>query len=177
MFKKIMAIIVLVFVFVSVGCNQKNDDYLAYQKNGFEADATMDVNGERYTVSIKKENSGAYRLEFTSPEAIAGVVIEKNGDKVTYSVGSVHIPIEEKSNASALAFGLLNLKEKDLVSATADDIGGVKVNRMIFENVSGRSELCVSTESGLPLIIESELYGNSIRLSFSSFTVFSESSI
>lgn len=177
MLKKTIAAVVLVFVLLSVGCSQKKDDYLAFQKDGFETEATMDVNGERYTVSIKKKNRGVYRLEFTSPEAISGVVIEKNGDKVTYSVGSVHIPIEEKSNAVALAFGLLDLREKDLVSATADDIGGVKVNRMVFENASGSSELCVSTESGLPLLIEAELYGNSIRLSFSSFTVISESSI
>ena len=170
MFKRKIIGILLIFVIMLTGCGgNTKDEFLGYQNINFSTCASMEINGEKYTVKIDKTSEEIYNMAFISPNEMSGVSIEKKEGTVTYSVGGVHIPIEEKTNVAAMALGLFELVQKELVSADTELLNGVRVNVLKFKNEEREVTLYISSDSGLPIIIDSQICGNTVKFSFSEF--------
>ena len=171
MLKKITLFLLAALTLIVPGCAKNTTDILDYQTKNFTAAATLQVNGEDFTVTVKKTGKDNYTLTYDSPANIKGVGIEKNGDGLYFSAGSVHIPLKTDSNITASALNLFSLLKKDLTSLTEESLGGVKVEKGVFNTSFGAVTLYVSKETSLPIIIEADIKGNDVVISFSSFEI------
>ena len=174
MIKKLAFLFVLLFSFYSVGCNHTQQGPPDYQTKPFDSLATLEVGGEKYSVSINKSADGSYVLSFIAPETIGGVTIEKNAEGLFFSSGSVKIPIKDGSNITAEALKLFELPKSDLVSVTPEMLGGVKVNTTLYNCDFGTVKVYLSYDTGLPVVMEASIKGTDIKLSFSSFNIITE---
>ena len=168
--KTVVSLLLLVLLFV-LGCTKTDTPFLEYQSKNFDSTAKLEVNGQNYTVNIQKTSPENFTLTFTSPDTISGVSIEKKGDELFFSSGNVHIPMKENSNISAETIKLFNLSKEDMISTSTDSLGGVKVNIAEFKCDYGNVKLYLSADTSLPVLIEANIKGNSVKLSFSSFAV------
>ena len=173
MLKKIAVLLVLLLSLVLGGCNQREQTPPDYQTKDFDAQATLEVNGEKYSVSIKKRADEGYVLSFLSPETIKGVTIEKSPEGLFFSSGSVRVPVNEGSNITAETLKLFELPRSDLQSVTPEMLGGVKVNTSFYKCDFGTVKVFLSYDTGLPVVMEANIMGTDVRLSFSEFNVIS----
>ena len=174
MIKRFAFLFILLFSLYLGGCTQSKQSPPDYQTNPFEAAATLEVGGEKYSVNINKSADGSYTLSFTAPETIKGVTIEKNTEGLFFSAGSVRIPIKEGSNITAEALKLFDLPKSSLESITPEMLGGVKVNTALYKCGFGNAKICLSYDTGLPVVMEASIKGTEVRLSFSSFNIITE---
>ena len=174
MSKKIFVSILLVISLFLCGCSSKPKDFLEYQKSNFSSEATLEINSEKYSVSIEKTGDDTYKITFLSPENMKGVFVEKNGGSIVYSVGSVSIPMESGTNLIADMTEVFNLTKENLVSEKDEMFNGVKVNTKRFNSDSGYTVVYTSAEKSLPVRIETIMNGNEINISFSNFQTITE---
>lgn len=159
------------FVLVISGCKGEKKEFLDYQQGLFEAYGTLEINSEKYSVYINKQAPDSYKISFDKPDNLKGVSIEKKGDSVTYSVGSVHIPIKEDTNVTAQTLKLFELSKEKLVLSEDTTYNGVKVSIKQFDSDIGGVKLYLLSETLLPIRIEAEINGVNVVMSFSSFNV------
>ena len=174
MVKKRMAILVVtmcLFMFVISGCKGEKREFLEYQQGLFEAYGTLEINSEKYSVYINKQAQDTYKISFDKPDNLKGVSIEKCGEKITYSVGSVHIPIKEGTNITAECLKLFELSKDKLILSEDTNFNGVKVNIKQFDSDMGGVKLYLLSETLLPIRIEAEINGVNVVMSFSSFNI------
>lgn len=174
MVKKRMAVLVLIMclcVFVISGCKGEKKEFLEYQQGLFEAYGTLEINSDKYSIYINKQAADTYKISFDKPDNLKGVSIEKCGDKLTYSVGSVHIPIKEGTNITAESLKLFELSKDRLILSEETNYNGVKVNIKQFDGDMGGVKLYLLSETLLPIRIEAEINGVNVVMSFSSFNV------
>ena len=171
MSKKIFVSILLVIGLFLCGCSNKPKEFLEYQKSNFNSEATLEINSEKYSVSIEKKDNDTYKITFLSPENMKGVFVEKNGESIVYSVGSMSIPMESGTNLIADMTEVFNLTKENLVSEKDEMFNGVKVNTKRFDCDFGNAIVYVSLETMLPIRIEADVDGNLVIMSFSSFVI------
>ena len=158
----------LVFLF---GCERKTGDFLSFQSNGFSAEATVKYGGGEYKVFLEKTGNDNIRMTFREPEILSGTSFEKEGDSLFYRVGDLKIPM--KTENFKVPFedisSLFRLSKDDLSKAEPDELNGVKVNKATFGLEKGNVNLYISSDTNLPLYIESELDGQKISVFFNTF--------
>ncbi len=171
MFKKALAftLFLITVLFCLFSCAHKEKDFLSYQNYSFSTDATLDVNGEKYGINISRSDKSEYKLSFLSPDTMNGVSITKSNGKLTYSVGSVHIPIKSNTNITAESLRLFELQKSDLVSTESTLIGGVNVDKKVFKSEYGSVKLYLSAETGNPVLIDADINGNPVKMYVSRF--------
>ncbi|MBE6718722.1 MAG: hypothetical protein E7574_05675 [Ruminococcaceae bacterium] len=167
--RKIIASIILVMAIILFGCSSKPETFLEYQNSNFEAEATLEINSDKYSVNIVKSAPDTYKITFLSPENLQGVFIEKNGENVVYSVGNVQIPIKNGTNLVADMTEVFSMAKENLVSDKDEMFNGVKVNTKKFSKETIDTVVYVSAENSLPIRIETSINGNEINMTFSSF--------
>ncbi len=172
MIKKIAVSIIILITVLLIGCTQTTPPFLEYQSKKFEADATLEINSEKYSVNITKNDNDNFILTFTAPDTISGVCIEKNKDGLFFSTGNVHIPLKDGSNITAETLNLFSLSKNELISTQPEMLNGVKVNIAEFSCPFGSVKLYISTETSLPVLIKANINGNDVVMSFSKFEVF-----
>lgn len=171
MIKKLSFLAILLFAFLLFGCSHKETGFLEYQSKSFNAEAVLEISSKEYSVSIRREENGDTALTFLSPSEISGASVKKTGDKLWFSVGDVSIPLKSTSNITAQALKLFELSKNELTYSNAALLNGVKVNVAEFECDFGKVTLYLSTDTELPVMIESVIKGTELSLSFSEFTV------
>lgn len=170
----LLLIPLLIFTLLTTGCAKQKNTFLDYQKDNFDCDASLEINGNAYSVNVKKTSETDYLLTFTEPQEIHGVSIEKNKDGIFLSAGRVHVPVKEGTNTSADLLKLFSLSKTDHVSTVSDMLGGVKATIWDFDCDFGNAKVYLSEESGYPLRMEADVYGNRVIMSFSRFAPLSE---
>jgi hypothetical protein len=168
---KILSIMLLIIFIFSIGCTNTEQPFLSYQDKNFEAKATLDIKGKKYTAQISKQSQDKYTITFIEPENLKNVCIERNGEELSYSIGSIHIPIQEKTNLTARCLRLFNLQKDQLQSTKTDLYNGVKVNIADFNTDYGKVTLYLSTEKDIPLRIEATIDGTPVCLNLSEFNI------
>ncbi len=168
---KILSVILLLFVVAFVGCKKKEEKFLSYQQENFEAKISFEIKSEKYTADLVKSAKDNYKITFQSPETIKGVSVEKKGEELHFSVGDVHIPIKEQSNITAKIHRLFELSEDDLFQTEATLYNGVKVNITNFATSYGKVTLYLSADKNIPIRIEADIDGCMVDLNISDFKI------
>ena len=172
MFKKMLVCFVFLFCVLLSGCARESRNFLEYQTMGFETKANVDINGDKYNVTIKKSAENKVSIAFEEPARLKGTSLEIEDNKLFYCVGRLRLPIPDiDHNKIANLMCLFELSKENIVSNKIDLLNGVKVNIINFKQQEGSVILYLATDTNIPLRIEADINGNSITINLSEFTV------
>ena len=170
MFKKMLICFILIFTALLTGCVGAEQNFLEYQTSGFETKASVDIDGDKYSVIIKKSNDGKISITFEEPARLNGTTLEIEGESLYYCVGSLRLPIRNiGNNKMAKLLPLFELSRDNIVSTKTDLLNGVKINIIDFKTDIGNVKLYLATETDIPVRMESDIDGYSITINFSEF--------
>ncbi len=170
MFKKMFICFIFLFTVLLTGCVNSEQNFLKYQNQDFETKASIDINGEKYSVIIKKNAEGQAGVIFEEPTRLKGTTLETDGDNLYFCVGNLRLPLGNRDNNQiAKLLHLFELSKEDIVSTKTDLLNGVKVNIINFKQEESNVTLYLATDTDIPLRIEANTDSNNITINFSEF--------
>ncbi len=172
MFKKMLICFIMLVPLLLVGCANTEQNFLEYQTSGFETKAKIDINGNKYSVIIKKTADNQGKVTFEEPERLKGTSLEIEGESLYYCVGSLRLPLKNMDNNQfANILQLFQLSKDNIAAIQSDLMNGVKVNVITFKQPESQVTLYLATETNIPIRMETNIDGKDITINFSEFKI------
>lgn len=82
--KKIFRFVPLLLVFLIISCGApRAQDILSHERVIGAHTVAFSIDGRSFTARLSREESGALRLEFVSPESLSGLCVTKEGERLS----------------------------------------------------------------------------------------------
>lgn len=144
----------LAILLFTVSCGDDPSGSLSYQDKDCVFTGVCKLEDGEYTVQIHIQPDGSRELLFIAPETLAGCSYQRTPQgEYSFTAEDTVFPVSANPTVETI-FGLFELDEADLLSASVDENSGAGLNVLTF---AGDVTVYLSSEDGLPLRFEHPL--------------------
>ena len=169
-----MAIIRLIALILSLAfflfsCSAAKNNSLSYQEKPFRAVITWQIDSLSLAAKLTSSpESDSATLEFTSPSSLEGVILKKEGEKITLTLNELEI---SEAHLSRLAEITDFFKiDASIKKSSVTTISGTKLNCLQMLDANGEIfTVYLYPSSEIPRRITGKLYSQTVTLDVVSF--------